>query len=324
MKALLTCAAMLGVCGAVLGASLALEQTIPLPGVQGRIDHFTCDAAGQRLFVAALGNNTVEVIDLNAGRVLHSITGLSEPQGLCYLPELNRLYVANGGDGSVRVFEAKTFAQVATVRLDDDADNVRYDAAAQRLYVGHGRGALGVINPITNEMVRDAPLQAHPESFQLEQKGARIFVNVPKAHHVAVFDRREQAVTAIWPLGLAAANYPMALDEANHRLLIACRVPARLIVMDTQSGQEVAKLDLHGDCDDLSFDPGRRQIYASCGEGFIDVIQCRGGDRYDRVASLATHGAARTCFFSPELDRLYLAVPKHGADEASIRIYKVP
>ena len=321
MKTLITCAAVFSVCSALTAASLALERTIPLPGVEGRIDHFSHDAAGGRLFVAALGNNTVEVVDLKAGKVVHSITGLAEPQGVFYLAEMNRLYVVNGGDGAVRVFDGTTFAPVATMKFDDDADNVRYDAAARLLYVGHGGGALGVVDVATNEIVADVPLEAHPESFQLERNGLRVFVNVPNAHQVAVVDRQKKAVTATWSLGFAAANFPMALDEANHRLMVACRLPARLIVFDTESGKEVAKLDLHGDCDDLFFDPVRRQLYASCGEGFIDVFSRTEADHYTLKEAEKTVGKARTCFVDGE--HLYLAVPKRGDEPAQVQCYRI-
>jgi YVTN family beta-propeller protein len=305
----------------VMARGLTLERTIPLPGVEGRIDHFSFDPAGHRLFVAALGNNTVEVVDVKAGKVVHSITGLAEPQGVCFVAKENRLYVANGGDGAVRSFDATTFASLATVKFDDDADNLRYDASAKLVYVGHGSGALGAIDVTRGGIASEVPLKAHPESFQLETKGPRAFVNVPGAHQIAVVDREKKAVIATWPLGLIAANFPMALDESNHRLMIASRVPARLMVFDTESGKEVARLDLHGDCDDLFVDPARRQIYASCGEGFIDVFAQTDADHYAPKESVRTEAKARTCFFDGE--RIYLAVPKRGDRSAEVRCYRV-
>lgn len=315
------CASALVFVGSLAAASLTLERTIPLPGVEGRIDHFAHDATGHRFFIAARGSNTVEVVNLDNGKVVQSITGLAEPQGIFFIDVMNRLYTANGGDGALRVFDGKIFAAVAMVKFENDADNVRYDSAARVLYVGHGGGALGVIDVASNAIVADVPLKAHPESFQLEQKGPRVFVNVRGAHHIAVIDRRKKTVIATWPLGLVAANFPMALDEPNHRLMIGCRVPARLIVFDTESGREVAKLDLHGDCDDLFFDPARRQIYASCGEGFIDVFTQSDADHYALKESVKTESKARTCFFDG--DRLYLAVPKRGDRPAEVRCYRV-
>jgi YVTN family beta-propeller protein len=306
---------------AVHAESLSLVRTIPLPHVEGRIDHFAIDADGARLFVAALGNNTVEVVDLRAGKVAHSITGLDEPQGIVFVPGLNRLFVANGGDGALRVFDGTTLAALAAVKFSGDADNVRYDAAARRLCVGYGGGALGVVDVDKNTIVADIPLGAHPESFQLERDGSRIFVNVPGSHRVSVVDRAQQKVIATWSTGLAAANFPLALDEAHRRLLIACRQPARLLVLDTASGREIAKLELHGDCDDLFFDAARGRIYASCGEGFLDVFTQADADHYERMESVPTVAKARTCFFDGR--QIYLAVPKSGKRDAEVRVYEV-
>jgi DNA-binding beta-propeller fold protein YncE len=233
---------------------MTLMRVIPLPRVQGRIDHFALDVAGGRLFVAALGNNTVEVVDLNQGKVVSSISGFAEPQGICYVAELHRLYVANGGDGALRVLDGGTFAEVAVIDLKDDADNVRYDPAAAQILVGHGSGAIAVIDSTRNTITGDILLDAHPESFQLEKGGSRVFVNVPEAHHVAVAERQTKRVIGRWSRGAVGANFPMALDDAAHRAFVGCRQPARLLVFDTDSGNQVADLELHGDCDDVFYD----------------------------------------------------------------------
>ncbi len=302
-------------------ASLTLERTIPLPGVEGRIDHFSVDVPGARLFVAALGNNTVEVVDLKQGRVVRSLTGFAEPQGVVFLPEINRLYVAGGGDGTLRILDGTSFETIKSVSVGDDADNLRSDPSGTQVYVGYGSGALGVLDAATGEVVARLPLDAHPESFQLEQAGPRIFVNMPGAHAVVVVDRKQKRVVANWSTGLAAGNFPMALDETHHRLFVACRLPARLLVFDTGSGREVARLDLHGDCDDLFCDTARRRLYASCGEGFIDVFEQTATDQYNRVESVRTEAKARTCYFTG--DFLYLAVPRCGNQSAEIRCYRL-
>jgi hypothetical protein len=210
---------------------------------------------------------------------------------------------------------------VATVKFDDDADNVRYDAAAKQVYVGYGSGALGIIDATKNTVVGTIPLSAHPESFQLETNDSRVFVNVPQSHTIAVIDRASRQIIGHWSLGLVAANFPMALGEANHRAFVACRAPARLLVFATTSGKEIAKLNLHGDCDDVFFDRQRRQLYASCGEGFIDVFTQTDADHYAATGAVPTVAKARTCFFDG--DRLYLAVPKRGDEPAQIRTYSV-
>jgi DNA-binding beta-propeller fold protein YncE len=302
-------------------APLRLVQTIPLPGVEGRFDHFALDAKGERLFVAALGNNTLEVLDLKAGRVARSARGLREPQGVAFAPDLGLLFVGNGGSGDCTVLDGKTLAPAGRVGALDDADNVRYDAASRQVYVGYGTGGLSVIDGNSRRQVGQIRLAAHPESFQLERSGPRIYVNVPGAGQVAVVDRVRRAVVATWPLGGSGANFPMALDEAGHRLFVGCRRPARMVVFDTTSGKQVANAQIAGDTDDLFYDPARKQLYAACGEGFLSVLRQKDADHYEPLARIATAPGARTGFFSPDRGRFYLAVPHRGGQGAEIRVY---
>lgn len=300
--------------------SLRLERTIPLPGVEGRIDHLAADGKGKRLFVAALGNNTLEVVDLAAGKVVRSIGGLREPQGVAYLPEANLAVVAAGADGACVVYDGATLDRARAVKLGADADNVRYDAGARRVYVGYGEGALGVFDPAGSlPSAGEFRLAGHPESFQLETAGPRIFVNVPDAKQVAVVDREKGAVVATWPMTDAQRNYPMALDETNHRLFVGCRKPARLVVLDTAAGKEVAALDASGDADDLFVDAAAKRIYMICGEGFVDVFAPDGADAYRRVARVPTATGARTGLFVPDRGVLFVAVPHRGDQQAEIR-----
>jgi DNA-binding beta-propeller fold protein YncE len=302
---------------------LKLVQTIPLPKVEGRIDHMGVDVKGQRLFVSALGNNTLEVVDLAQGRHIRSITGLHEPQGVAYLPELDQVAVANGDDGTLRVFDGKSFTIVSSVMLGDDADNVRYDASGGRIVVGYGAGALAFLNAKTHKVVSTVKLANHPESFQLEKSRPRIYVNVPNANQIAVVDSAKQAVTATWPVGEYRSNFPMALDEAHHRLFVGTRRPATLVVFDTESGKQVTAVDIAGDTDDLFFDEQNKRIYVSAGEGSIDIINQVDADHYMPMGKIATASGARTSLFVPDLHRLYLAVPHRGAQEAAIRVYDV-
>ncbi len=302
--------------------SLRLVRIIPLPDVKGRLDHFSLDSKGQRLFVAALGNNTVEVLDLNAGKRLRSITGCNKPQGVFFLPKGNLLCVATGGDGRLRIYDCVSFKPLVTIGSLDDADNLRYDARADRVYVGYGDGALGVINPVTGVLTARIQLLGHPESFQLEPGGNRIFVNVPGARQVAVIDRQTRRVEEAWLLPAAQANFPMALDETNHRLFIGCRNPARLLVLDSTTGKAVTDLEISGDTDDLFYDATRKRIYVSCGEGFIDVIEQREADSYTLSEKIPTLPGARTSFFSSDLNQFYLAMPRRGERAAEIRVFQ--
>ncbi|HKB91185.1 MAG TPA: YncE family protein [Opitutaceae bacterium] len=321
MKKLIFCSLLLLILDAVRAASFTLEDTISLPGVKGRIDHFGIDREGCRLFVAALGNNTVEVVSLKDKEVIHSIKGLAEPQGIFFVTETNRIYVANGGDGTVKLFDGANCVQTDSISLGDDADNVRYDAEAKQVLVGYGGGSLATIDIKSGKIVSDVKLPVHPESFQLEPGGSRAYVNIPKAHKIAVIDRAQNKVIDEWSIGLAGANFPMALDGSNHRLFVGCRTPSRLLIFDTQSGKEVAKLDLHGDCDDLFYDGERKQIYASCGEGYLDVFAQADADHYSLKEAFKTESKARTCYFDG--DRIYLAVPLKSEQAAKILSYKI-
>jgi hypothetical protein len=237
---------------------LRLEKIIELPDVKGRIDHLSVDVKGQRLFVSALGNNTVEVIDIKAGKRVKTISGLQDPQGVLYVPASDRLYVANAKDGSVRIFDGSSYAPLKTLDYGDDADNLRYDSGRKGIYVGYGSGALGEIDDQGNK-AGEIKLDAHPESFQLEKDSPRIYVNLPKSRKIAVLDRERRAIIATWPIGMALANYPMALDQADHRLFVMTRFPARLFVFDTNTGQTIQRLPAVGDCDDVFYDETRKR-----------------------------------------------------------------
>jgi len=309
--------------GAENGFPTRPAQVIPLPGVEGRIDHLAVDLRGQRLFVAALGNNTLEVVDLKQAARLRSITGLREPQGVAFIPEHDWIVVANGADGSVRVFDGTTYRQVRTIDCRSDADNLRYDAAGKRIYVGYGDGALTAIDLETGVRVVDIPLGGHPESFQLESRGKRVFVNVPSAGRIAVIDRQAGAVTATWSVKQAEANYPMALDDANHRLLVACRKPPQLLVLDVDTGKVVASAPCSGDADDVFYDARRKQVYLSGGAGSISVFEQLDADHYRPLATIPTATGARTSLFVPATNSLYLAVPYRGSQQAALWVYRL-
>jgi DNA-binding beta-propeller fold protein YncE len=302
---------------------LKLKATIGLPGVEGRIDHFAFDAAGQRLFVCALGNNTVEVLDLRKGERIHSITGLGVPQGVAYVPELNRIFVANDKGGICKIYDGKSFQAVGELDLKDDADNVRYDDATKKIYVGFGSGEIAIVNGQDAKQIGSIKLSAHPEAFELEKNGRRIFANVPNARNVAVIDREKSEVIAKWKTDLAFGNFPMALDETNHRLFIGCRLPSKLLVLNTDSGDIVAKTDISGDADEVFFDNKRHRIYAVCGAGKIDIIDQVGANSYKTSARVDTAPGARTGFFVADRDTLFVAVPHRGSHQAEIRAYEI-
>jgi DNA-binding beta-propeller fold protein YncE len=301
---------------------LRLVQTIPLPNVEGRIDHMAVDLKGQRLFIAALGNNSVEVLDLRAGKHLQSIAELHEPQGVAFIPEFNKIFIANGKNGACDILDGSSLKRIQSVKFSDDADNIRYDAVARRIYLGYGSGGLGIIDPANGKQIGDIKLDAHPESFQLERSGPRIFVNLPASQKIAVVNRETRKTVATWPAAGAAANFPMAFDETHHRLFVGFRKPAKLVVFDTETGKIVANLDSPGDADDIFYDEARARIYISGGEGLIAVVQQQDADHYKTVAKIPTAPGARTSLWVPEMNRLYLAVPHRGSQRAEVRVYE--
>jgi len=304
-------------------AAIQLKQTIALLGVEGRIDHFDFDAAGERLFVCALGNNTVEVVDLNKGERVHTIRGLGSPQGVAFVPEPNRLLVANDKGGVCDIYDANSFQLIGKVEFGDDADNVRYDNASKEIYVGFGSGGIGIINAIDGKQAGSIKLAAHPEAFELERQGHRIFVNVPNARHVAVIDRDKGEVITTWKTDGAFGNFPMALDEANHRLFVGCRLPSKLVVLDTESGKTVTNIGISGDPDDLFYDRKRHRVYVICGAGKIDIVDQTDANTYKALAKINTADGARSGLFVPERDALFVAVPHRGSQRAEIRRYQI-
>ena len=264
----------------------------------------------------------MEVLDVKDGRHLKSLPGFREPQGIAFVPDLKLIAVANGQGDGVQVLDAADFRAVKSVRLGDDADNVRYDAAGKRLFVGFGSGALAAVDPAAGQALGQVKLPGHPESFQLERSGPRTYVNVPTAEQIAVVDRTAMKVMATWPVTSAKSNYPMALDEANQRLFVGCRRPAKVLVYDTTTGREVGSIDIVGDTDDLWYDGSRKRLYVSGGEGFIDVLQEQDANRFTRLARVPTAAGARTSLFVADQNRLYLAVPHRGGQKAEIRIYE--
>jgi DNA-binding beta-propeller fold protein YncE len=301
--------------------ALKLEAKIPLGNVNGRIDHMAVDIARQRLFVAELGNDSVGIVDLNGRKVMRTLDGMKEPQGVAYLPSTDTLYVANGGDGSVRLFRGPDYAPAGRIDLGDDADNIRLDVPANQVIVGYGSGGLAVIDPASAKKIADIRLSVHPEAFQLEPSGNRIWVNLPKTQAIAVVDRQSGKQTATWPTRIAGGNFPMALDPVARHVLVAFRSPAKLGAFSMDDGSVIASPDICGDADDLFVDAKRRRVYISCGQGFIDVLDSVQGP-YRRIARIATVAGARTSLFVPEMDRLMLAVRASAGEPAAIWVYE--
>jgi len=298
---------------------LILEAKIPLGDVSGRIDHLGIDVKRQRLLVAELGNNSLGVVDLAAGKVLNRIAGLAEPQGVAYVPSSDSVFVANAGDGSVRALRGEDLNPIGRIELGDDADNVRVDAARNRVLVGYGKGALAVIDPVSLSKTADIGLKAHPEGFQIDETGTQVFVNVPDAREIVVIDLAVGSTQSL-PTQGAGANFPMAIDGEAHRVHVVFRSPPSLVALSSQDGHIVAKTETCGDADDVFVDHKRGRVYVSCGEGVVDVIES-GEAGYRRLARVPTAPGARTALFVPELDRLFVAVRAGSIEPAAIWVF---
>jgi len=300
---------------------LRLEAKIPLGDVRGRIDHMAIDLKRQRLFVAELGNDTVGIVDLPNRKLLHSIAGLKEPQGVAYEPMSDTLYVANARDGSVHLFEGSDYKATGRIELGSDADNIRVDAATNRVFIGYGSGALAVIDPSTRKKVGDISLKAHPESFQINPDTSQIFVNLPDDRSIAVVDHGSQKQTGKWAMTNRGENFPMALDLVRRQVLVIFRSPAELGVFSMTGGKPIATTEVCGDADDLFIDAKRARVYVSCGAGFLDVLEAK-DTVYRRIARIPTISGARTSFFVPEMDRLFVAARASSTEPAAIWIFR--
>jgi len=299
---------------------LILEAKIPLGEVSGRIDHLGIDLKRQRLLVAELGNGSLGVVNLAAGKVPSRITGMSEPQGVAYVPFSDNVFVANAGDGSVRVLRGEDLTPTGRLGLGADADNVRVDTAHKRVLVGYGKGALAVIDPGSLLKIADIRLKAHPEGFQIDETGTEVFVNVPDAREIGVVDLATGSTQSL-PTQGAGSNFPMAIDADAHQILVVFRHPPTLMALSSQDGHVAAKAETCGDADDVFVDRERRRVYVSCGEGAVDVLETHEAG-YRRLARVPTVPGARTSLFVPELDRLFVAVRAGTNEPAAIWVFR--
>jgi hypothetical protein len=312
-------------------APLKLLQTIELPGVTGRIDHMAIDVKGNRLFLAELGNKTVDVIDLTAGKVVHTISGLKEPQGIFYTAESDLLFVADGQLDTCRIYNASTYKLVRTEPDLKDADNIKFDQASAHTYgvglvqVGYGSGTASGLRALDSRDGRpmfEIPLDGHPESFVALKSTTRMYVNVPSAGYIAVADSGRRRVIAKWPVEGFKDFFPMALDEADQRLFIASRTPPALLVFDTKSGKMIANVEAVGDADDLFYDAAHRRIYMSGGAGTIAIFEQRDLDHYALLTKMRSDPGARTSLLVPEVNRFYVAAPANSSKPAKIFVYE--
>ena len=310
---------------------LRLVQTIPLPNVKGRLDHMDVDVKGKRLFVAGLENGTVEVVDLEAGKWVRSIPGFTKPQGASVVSEFNKLFVASGDDGMLRVFRTDTLELLDSMHLEPGPNRVVYEPKSKLVYVGYGGkdagkdyGEVGIIDARNNKLVGDIRVVAHPSELLLDRAGTILFVFISIANQLQVIDTKKRQVFSTWPV---TSQHPgdAAFDESASRLFIGTHTPPEMIAMDSKSGKEVAHLPTAEGMDGVYFDAGRKRVYVSGGRdlpaGFVYVYQQLNADHYEITGKIPTRGGAGTSFWSPELNRYYVAAPKNDQQEAAILVY---
>jgi DNA-binding beta-propeller fold protein YncE len=309
--------------------TLKLVQTIPMPDIDGRIDHFSIDVKGQRAFLAALAKNTIEVVDLRAGRLAQTLPGFAKPQGVRFVPELNKLFVATGMDGALKTLDGSTLTVLDTAHVSLGADAIGYDPGSRELYVGSGggdankqSGDLTIFSAVTGAHVAAIVTDAHAGGSVVDQHGHNLYVLVPEKAQVLVLDRKTHAQVAKWTIPEIQKNVAIDLDEKTHRLFLGVRSPASVVVLDSRSGSVVASIESVATLDGLSFDSATRRIYTSGGEGFVDVTQQKDADHYERIARIPTGSNARTSMFVPEWRRLYVAVPRTQDRNAELLVFE--
>jgi DNA-binding beta-propeller fold protein YncE len=322
LSVILFCFISLGCKAQLQTNSLQLIETTPLQNVSGRIDHLNFDSKNNFVFVAALGNNTIEVVDLKSKKIIHSIKNLHEPQGVVFIAENNSIAVANGDNGACDFFNATSFQKISSVPLGDDADNIRYDLATKKIYVGYGTGGIAIIDATSFKFIAQIKFSGHPESFQIDRTAKRLYVNVPDEKQIDIIDLSQNKILAQWKLSEASANFPMALDEANHRLFIGCRHPSKLLVLNSETGNIISSLDIDGDTDDIFYNASAKEIYVSCGSGFVDVFNQIDANHYSSNGKTKTNSGARTSLLIPELHQLIIAAPARAGSSAQLMIFK--
>lgn len=302
---------------------LTLTAKVPLPGVTGRIDHLAYDSVHHLAYIAALGNNTIEVVNIQTKQVVHTIAGLHAPQGVAYIYPLHRLVVANDEGGTCMFFDAENYTPLNTIDLKDDADNMRYDDASGLLYVGYGSGGIAIIDAAAMKQTATIPLDGHPESFQLDAKHSRVYINVPDENEIVVADISTHAVITKWKNTEASSNFPMAFDAEDGRLFIGFRSPAKLTIKDANTGKDIASMPCAGDADDVFYNTADSLIYLSGGKGFIDVYRISATNECTRINHIATQSGARTSLLLPNSKQFLLAVPARNGSSAELWIYKL-
>jgi DNA-binding beta-propeller fold protein YncE len=343
-------------------APMRLIQTIALPNVEGYFDHMAVDIKGQRLFLPGEHQRTIEVVDLRAGKVIHTITGFGgDPRKTIYLPETNEIWV-DDGDATVKAFSGVSYEMVKNVplsghELGQDSrrvpDNGAYDPITQLFYLGDRadglkkegiKGSIEIVDIKNGKYVGNIEVDGlNPAGLALDPASPRLYVVIGDTSQVLVIDREKRAVMATWPITGGPEPHAVALDAAHHRLLIGSRVkrghlykPGKMVVMDSDTGEVMNAIDTEGGVDEVVYDAPSKRVYYTGTTGYVDVFKQIDADHYERVGMAPTGWIAKTSLLVPELKRFYSAVPKHviltppisqekeaAVEDAKILVYEV-
>jgi DNA-binding beta-propeller fold protein YncE len=311
---------------------MKLVETIALPGLHdGDFDHFTPDLDGHRLFLTGEANNKVLVLDTSTNKVLHIMEDVKAPHAILFRKDLKKLFIVEGDASAVKVYDSDSYQPVGEVKVSIDADSITYDAATHYLYVVNGGreahtaySLISVIDTDNLRKLRDIKINTnHVEAIVLEKSGPRMFCNLTALNAVGVLDRNKSTLDATWPLPAGEKlNVAMGFDEADHRLFVVTRNPAKLIVLNSDDGKVVADVPAVGMVDDMSYDAQHKRIYLA-GDGSVDVFEQKDPDHYALLAKIPGAFRAKTGTLVLELNRYYLAVPRHENKEAEVRVYEV-
>jgi len=304
-----------------------MQRTIELPAGTAKFDHFAIDLGANRLFIAATGNHSVEILDLGSGKVVESLSALGKPHGLAWVAATNRLYVADGAQGDLKIFEGSPMRQAKSIKLSDDADDMVFDAKTGLLYVGHGGGdaanpaRIAVIDTAQGSLLAELPVAAHPEGLEIDAATDRVFANIAEAAEIAVLDGATRKQSATWKLARAKDNVPLAYDQEHQVLFVACRTPARLLVLDGNSGKELADLPSDAGADDLFYDAERHRVYLIAGSGAVDAYEIDASKTVRAVGVTHTSPGAKTGLLVPSQHALYVGAAANGGKPAAILVF---
>src|SRR5215472_12526210 len=311
--------------------SLKLVQSIPLPGLkEGDFDHFTIDLEGHRLFLTAEANGLVQIFDTRTNKLVHTIRGLEAPHSMVYRSDVKRLCVVDGDASEIKVFDTDTYELVGRITLYIDADSQAYDPQTKLMYVvSGGREAhtpysyISVVDTTQSKKILDMKIDANwLEALSLGGTALRLFANITAENAVGVIDRNQHSITTKWPIPVdTQQNLPLFLDAPNHRLLLTTRRSPKLIVLDSDSGAVKASVPCVGMVDDIAYDAKLKRVYLA-GDGFVEIFNQDDADHYTSLGKVPGGFRAKTAIFIPELNRYYLAGPRHAGREAAVRVYE--